>query len=169
MVGGGSFHLPHDLFHSTLLCRNTFHHLSQFVLKMEYFRYVQVDNHMQKYGQERFFGFFCSTSVESKYQSNLITKVVQMIFLAWSGYFEYVTHLSHGTMLTGLNNVNVSIWLLSTSTSLPNCGTHPANLQHEILQTTLDMFRQSQHFLHTLQRSFFVFQLHFYLSRNNKT
>ena len=35
-----------------------FHHLSQFVLKMEHFRYVQVDNHMQKYGQERFLVLF---------------------------------------------------------------------------------------------------------------
>ena len=33
---------------------------------------------------------------------------------------------------------------------------HPAgNLQHEILQTTIDMFDQSQHLLHTMQLFFF--------------
>ena len=31
-------------------------------------------------------------------------------------------------------------------------------------QTTFDMFDQSQPLLHTLHKSFFVFQLHFYLS-----
>ena len=33
----------------------TFHWLSQFVLKTERFRYVSVENHMWKYGQEGFF------------------------------------------------------------------------------------------------------------------
>ena len=148
-----------------------FHHLSQFVLKMEHFRYVQVDNHMWKYGQERFWGcfFFCLTSLESKYQSNLITKRVQMIFLAWSGYFEYVPYLSHGTMLIFLNNVNVSIWLLSTSTGLPNCGTQSSKSP---------AWNFANHFWHVQSitthspytaKIFFVFQLHFYLSWNNKT
>ena len=35
-------------------------------------------------------------------------------------------------------------------------------------QTTFDMFDQSQHLLQTLHKSFFAFQLHFYLSWNNK-
>ena len=38
------------------------------------------------------------------------------------------------------------------------------NLQHETLQTTFDTFDQSQHLLHTLHKSFFAFQLHYYLS-----
>ena len=43
------------------------------------------------------------------------------------------------------------------------------NLQQETLQTSFDMFDQSQHLLHTLEKSFFlVFQLHFYFSWNNK-
>ena len=48
-----------------------------------------------------------------------ITKLVQMIFSAWFGYFEYVGYLPRRIMLIVLN---VSIWLLSTSTSLPNHG-----------------------------------------------
>ena len=34
---------------------STFHRLSQFVLRMQRFRYVLVGNHMQKYNQEGFF------------------------------------------------------------------------------------------------------------------
>ena len=38
------------------------------------------------------------------------------------------------------------------------------NLQHIALQTTFDMFDQSQHLLNTLHKSFlFAFQLHFYM------
>ena len=45
----------------------------------------------------------------------------------------------------------------------PTVEHHPArNLQHETLQTTFDMFDQSQYLLHTLEKSFFVFQLCFY-------
>ena len=39
------------------------------------------------------------------------------------------------------------------------------NLQHRTSQTTFNTFNQSQHFLHTLDKSFFS---HFYLSYNNK-
>ena len=38
------------------------------------------------------------------------------------------------------------------------------DLQHQTLQTTFDSFDQSQHLLPTLHKSFFAFQLHFYLS-----
>ena len=38
------------------------------------------------------------------------------------------------------------------------------NLQHESSQTAFDMFNQSQHLLHTLHKSFFVFQFRFHLS-----
>ena len=42
---------------------------------------------------------------------------------------------------------------------------HPVrNLQHETSQTTFDEFSQSQHLLHTLLWSIFVFQFCFYLS-----
>ena len=38
----------------------------------------------------------------------------------------------------------------------------------ETSQTTFDMFNQAQYLLHTLHKQFFVFQLHFYHSWNNK-
>ena len=62
VVVGGSFHLPHDLFHSILLYSIHFSSPSQFVLKMEHLCYVLVENHMWKYGQEGFFFFnLCGT------------------------------------------------------------------------------------------------------------
>ena len=42
------------------------------------------------------------------------------------------------------------------------------NIQLRTLQTTFDTFDQSQHLLHTLNKSFFALQLHSYLSWNNK-
>ena len=46
---------------------------------------------------------------------------------------------------------------------------HPVrNLQHETSQTTFDEFNQSQHLLHTLLWSIFVFKFCFYLSWINK-
>ena len=42
------------------------------------------------------------------------------------------------------------------------------NLLHEISQTTFDTFNQLQPLLYTLHKSFFVFQLHFYHSWNDK-
>ena len=53
MVGGDLFHLLHDLFCFMFLYRK--HLPSQFVLKLEHFHYVSVENHMWKYGQEVFF------------------------------------------------------------------------------------------------------------------
>ena len=49
-----------------------------------------------------------------------ITKLVQMIFSAWFGYFEYVGYLPCG--IHWLFSVNVSIWSLSTSTDLSGHG-----------------------------------------------
>ena len=42
------------------------------------------------------------------------------------------------------------------------------NFQQKTLKITFDTFNRSQHLLHTLHKSFFVFQLCFYLSWNNK-
>ena len=59
--------------------------------------------------------------------------------------------------------MNVSIWSLWTSTGLPNLEESSSKKSPAwILQlTTFDTFDQSQHLLHTLHKSFFVFQLHF--------
>ena len=172
MVGGGSFHLPHDLFRSTLLYRTTFSSPVTICFKNGTSSLCSSrQSHVEIWSRKvlGLFFFFCLTSVESKYQSNLITKLVQMIFLAWSGYFEYVPYLSHGTMLIFLNNVNVSIWLLSTSTGLPNCGTQSSK------STAWNFANHIWHVQSITTHSpytakiFFVFQLHFYLSWNNKT
>ena len=48
-----------------------------------------------------------------------ITRLVQMISRAWFGCFEYVCYLPYGVVLIVFN---VSIWLLSTSTGLPDHG-----------------------------------------------
>ena len=48
-----------------------------------------------------------------------ITGLVQKMFSAWFGYFEYVSYLLRGIMLIVLN---VSSWSLSTSTGPPNGG-----------------------------------------------
>ena len=73
-------------------------------------------------------------------------------------------------VLHWLFSVNVSIWLLSVSTGLPDHG----SLSNEKslawnLQTTFDMFSQSQH-LDTLHNFFFFFcfSARFYLSWNNR-
>ena len=55
---------------------------------------------MQKYSQE---GFFHLTYVEPNIKAINITKLVQMIFSAWSGYFEYVGYLPHGITLIDLS------------------------------------------------------------------
>ena len=48
-----------------------------------------------------------------------IAKLVQMIFSAWFGYFDYVGYLPCGITLIA---PNVSIWLLLTLTGLSNHG-----------------------------------------------
>ena len=74
-------------------------------------------------------------------------------------------------VLHWLFSVNVSIWLLSVSTGLPDHGLlsnekSPARN----LQTTFDMFSQSHHLdtLHNFFFFFFCFSARFYLSWNNK-
>ena len=46
---------------------STFHRLSQFILKMECFHYISVENHMWKYGQD---GFSCLPYVQPKHQKD---------------------------------------------------------------------------------------------------
>ena len=55
---------------------STFHHLSQFVSKMERFCYVSVENCMRKYSQEGFFSLMWNPNIKAID----ITKLVQMIF-----------------------------------------------------------------------------------------
>lgn len=48
-----------------------------------------------------------------------ITEMVQMVFKVLFGYFEYVSYLPRG--ITSII-LNISIWSLSTSTGISNCG-----------------------------------------------
>ena len=86
-----------------------------------------------------------------------ITKLVQMIFNAWFGYFQYVDCLPRGVTLILLN---LLFWFDRYQLQLvyPTVQHRPArNLQHKASQTTFDMFDQSQHLLHTLHKSFLCF------------
>ena len=73
-----------------------------------------------------------------------------MIWIFWVRWLSPMEHW--------LFSINVSIWLLSISTSLLTMEHYPLrNLQNETLQTTFDTFDQSQHVFHTLHRSFLCF------------
>ena len=96
---------------------STFHLSSQFVFKMERFHYVSVENRMRQYCQE---GFFRLTMWNPNIKVINITKLVQMIFHTWFGYFEYVSYLLCDITLIVLNYV--SIWSLTTSTGPPDHG-----------------------------------------------
>ena len=62
---------------------------------------LQVENYMWKYGQEI---FFCLTyAIPQTKVINTIAKLLQMIFNAWFGYFEYTGYLQPGVMLVILN------------------------------------------------------------------
>ena len=69
-VGGDSFCLPQDLFHSALLYSIHFHHLSNFVFKTKCFCYIHVENCTEIRSRRVWFGFFCITYVEPRHQSN---------------------------------------------------------------------------------------------------
>ena len=78
---------------------STFHHLSEFVLKVECFHYVEVKNCMWKYGQE---DFFSQLIWNPGFKVINITKLVQMVLNVWFGYFKLVGYLPHGMTLTVL-------------------------------------------------------------------
>ena len=107
------------------------HCLSQFVLKAEHLHYIQVENHMQKYGQ---WGFFICEIQISK----------QWTYPTWCKWFSHLVFQFDCYKLQLI---------------YPTMKHHPVwNLQYRTLQTTLDMFDQ-----HLLHKSFFIFQLSFYL------
>ena len=105
---------------------------------------------MWKYGQ----GFFHFTYVEPKFIKVINTnKLVKVILNACFEYFEHVSYLSSGTMLTVL----LMSWLDQYQLQLlyPTVEHHPVrDLQPETSQTTFDMFDHSHHLLHILHKSF---------------
>ena len=90
VVHGGSFHLPCELFHSTLLYSIHFSSPVTICFKNRAFFVMFKQSHLRKYGQG-------SPHPLLKWNPNIkainITKLVQMIFSAWFGYFEYVGYL----------------------------------------------------------------------------
>ena len=98
VVGGGSFCLPHDLFHSTLLYSIQFSSPVKICFKNGTFSSRFSRESHEKYGQEVFFRL---TYVEPKVVN--ITKLVQMIFSACFGHFEYVGYLLCDITLVVLN------------------------------------------------------------------
>ena len=62
---------------------------------MKHFCYISVEIGIQKYGQEGFFSLMWNPGIKAIN----ITKLGEMIFNTWFGYFEYVSYLSHGIML----------------------------------------------------------------------
>ena len=115
MVCGGSFHLPHDLFRPTLVYNIHFSLPVTICFKNETFSLRFSRESHAEIPSRRFFSLMWNPNVKSIY----IIKLVQMIFSTWFGYFEYVGYLPCGMMLI---SINVSIWLLSTSTGLPDHG-----------------------------------------------
>ena len=91
-----------------------------------------------------------------------ITRLVQMIFSTWFGYFECVSYLPSGVTLTVLN-----LYLDSFVVKLLMPIWREIS-QHKTSPTTFDIFGQSRHLLHILHKSFFAFQFCFYLSCNSK-
>ena len=129
---------------------SNFSHPSQFVLKTEHFPHVSVENHMQKYSQRAFFHL---TFVDPDNKVINLTKLVQIIFSAWCGYFEYVSYLPHGITLIVLK---VLIWLLLISTDLPLLGMSPSKKSQ-----SWNFAKRFLHFLHIQNKSFFLhFSLH---------
>ena len=146
----------------------TVHRPSQFVLKMERFHYISVEKCMWKYGQE---GFFLLTYVEPNIKAIHITRLVQIIFNTWFGYFEYVSSLPCGITLTVLN------YCFDLITVNFNWSTHPVRRVDFIVQWEIPSMKLRKLLLtrsitapspYTAQIFFFAFQLCFYLSWNNK-
>ena len=97
-----------------------------------------------------------------------ITKLGQMIFNAWLGYFEYVSYLPRGITIY-CSHLMSQFDHYQLQLVYPSIG---SNIQQEISSTKLykplfDTFYQSQHILHILH-IFFGISVAFYLSWSNK-
>ena len=92
-----------------------------------------------------------------------ITKLGQMTFNAWLGYFEYVSYLPRGITIY-CSHLMSQFDRYQLQLVYPSIG---SNIQQEISSTKLckplfDTFYHSQHILHILHFFFFLaFQLHF--------
>ena len=104
------------------------------------------------------YGFFSIKDVFFIFTNNFIVL----------GHCEFVGNLPHGI------KVDCSQWMsqfdcYQLQLVYPMVKHHSVrNLHQETSQTTFDTFNHSRNLLHTLQKSFFTFQLCFYLSWRDK-
>ena len=98
---GGSFQLPHDLFHSILLYSIHFSSPITICFKSEMFS-LRLNGESRAEVRSR-----RSHPTPATWNPNIkvinIIKLMQMIFNAWFGYFEFVGYLPHVIMLIFLN------------------------------------------------------------------
>ena len=164
MVGGDVFRLPHDLSHSTLLYSIHFSSPVTLCFKKGTFTLRFSRYSRWKYGQDGF--FFRLTYVEPKHQSDQHNQAgandfQRLIWIFWICCLSPAKYNVDHSQCLDLIAINF------------NWSTRPWSIvQGEIssmkLGNAFDMFNQSQHLLHTLNKSFFMFRLHFYLSWNTK-
>ena len=76
----------------------------EFLLKVKHFHYVGIEKHRWKCGQE----FFLLLIWNPNIKAINISKLVQMIFSAWFGYFQYVGYLLCGMVLIVLNLIAIN-------------------------------------------------------------
>ena len=127
--------------------------------------HTQVENHMQKYSQE---GFFFLQKWNTNVKTINITKLLRMIFKAWFGYFEYISHLLHwyNTEYSQLIYWFDHYQLQLVYPTMKHCPVR--NLQHEALQTTFTLLISHSSFSICFTNLLFSFKFHFYLFWNNK-
>ena len=158
MVGGGSFHLPHNLFHSTLLSSIHFSLPIPICLKNGIFSLHcnRELSHVEIWS--RFF-HLCGTYTSKWWTLPGWCRWFCLIWMFWVCLPSPIwCNGDHSQCLYLIAiNFNWSTWLWSII---------QWNLQHKTSQTTFDVFNQSQHLLYSLHKPFFAFQLHFCLSWN---
>ena len=126
---------------------STFHHLSQFVLKVECLHYVSVENRMQKYGQGGFF-HLCGIQTSKWLIKDGVNEFQCLIWIFWVCRLSPAWYKIDCSQLISLYD-RYQLQLV-----YPTREHHSLrHLQHETLQTTFDMLVQSQHILYKLQIS----------------
>ena len=112
--------------------------------------------------------FFCLTYIELKHQSNEHNQAGANEFwnLIWIFWICQLSPAWYNVDCSELMSQFVSCQLQLVCLTVEHHLVR--NLQDKTLQTTSDMFNQSLHLLHTLNKCVFAFQLHFNLSWNHK-
>ena len=125
----------------------------------------RAQTHMGKCGQE---GLFCLPYINPNVKEMNIIKLVQMIFNAWFGYFEYASYLSW---------YNIDCSQLMSQFDHYHFRLVSATMEHHAVRKNpgQNFTNHSRHFWsvtvpsqYTAEIFFCVFKLHFYLSWNNK-